>query len=106
MAARRHRWIYNDPRWMVLRSRALRRSGWRCEAPGCTRYAREVHHVVPLHRGGPPFPELDGLRVLCRLCHYGEHRTARQRTRGGRSCVRVRKETHAAKHRDPDSNSS
>ena len=75
MATRFSKAIYADPRWQSLRAEKLRAENWRCEQ--CGKYAREVHHLVPLHAGGPAFPPLDGLRVLCRVCHYGAHRTAR-----------------------------
>ena len=46
--------------WALLRLAKLRSTNWRCEQ--CGKYAREVHHRVPLHAGGPALPGLDGLR--------------------------------------------
>ena len=90
MAGRRGREVYATREWAHLRLAKLRAANWRCER--CGAYAREVHHVVPLHAGGPALPPLDGLQVLCGLCHYGEHRTARRKA--WRSLLnRVRTET-------------
>ena len=75
MAGRLGRDVYATREWVRLRLEKLRAENWRCEQ--CGAYAREVHHRVPLHAGGPAFPPLDGLRVLCYVCHYGFHRTAR-----------------------------
>ena len=92
MAGRIGRSVYATREWARLRLAKLRATNWRCEH--CGKYAREVHHLVPLHAGGPALPSLDGLRVLCRICHYGEHRTAR-RTAWRALLKRVRKENHA-----------
>ena len=35
-----------------------------------------VHHVEPIHRGGPAFPEPDGTRLLCRAHHEAVHNRA------------------------------
>ncbi len=34
----------------------------------------EVHHVVPLHRGGRLICLISDLRSLCRTCHIAIHR--------------------------------
>ena len=88
MAGRLGREVYATREWALLRLAKLREMNYRCEQ--CGTYAREVHHVVPLHAGGPVLPELDGLRVLCVWCHRGEHRTKR-RTEWNRLLVRVRR---------------
>ena len=76
MAGRVGREVYATREWALLRLSKLRAENWRCEQ--CGKYAREVHHRVPLHAGGPAFPPHDGLRVLCMLCHHGAHITARR----------------------------
>ena len=72
MAGRIGREVYRTLAWALLRLAKLRSTNWRCEK--CGKYAKWVHHVVPLHAGGPAFPPLLGLLVLCQVCHYGEHR--------------------------------
>ena len=54
-------------RWGILRERALRRAGWKCEKCGIPGLL-EVHHVLPVARGGAD--SLDNLEVLCRNCHF------------------------------------
>ena len=71
MAGRLGRAVYNTPRWARLRRAKLAAVNWRCEK--CGAWTREVHHVVPLEDGGPPYPPLDGLRALCRECHQRAH---------------------------------
>lgn len=52
--------------WPAIRRAALRRSGGRCEWPGCMRTDVQVHHVSPRH--------LDqGVAVLCTDHHQGVH---------------------------------
>ena len=51
-------------------------ANWRCA--GCGRYANEVDHIVPLHKGGDPF-DMDNLQALCRSCHIAK--TARENQR-------------------------
>ena len=75
MAGRIGREVYATREWGLLRAAKLRATNWRCEQ--CGKYAKQVHHVVPLWAGGPAFPPLDGLRVLCRVCHHGAHKSAR-----------------------------
>ena len=97
MSGRLGREVYATLEWALLRISKLRAENWRCEQ--CGKYAREVHHIVPLHAGGPALPPLDGLRVLCMVCHHGAHRTARRNA--WRSLMkRVRKETNATEHRN------
>ena len=93
MSGRLGREVYATREWARQRLEKLRAENWRCEQ--CGQYAREVHHRVPLHVGGPAFPPLDGLRVLCPLCHHGAHESAR-RTSWRRILSRIRRETHAA----------
>ena len=93
MAGRIGREVYRTREWALLRLAKLRSTNWRCEQ--CGKYAREVHHLVPLHAGGPALPPLDGLRVLCRVCHHGIHRTAR-RNAWRKLLKHVREESHVA----------
>ena len=90
MATRFSKAVYNDPRWLALRAEKLRLANWRCAK--CGAYAREVHHRIPLHRGGLAFPPLDGLRVLCSVCHIGQHRSAKHKAWRA-ILTRVRRET-------------
>ena len=57
--------------WARVRRRVLDRDGYRCRA--CNRQGRlEVHHVIPLEKGGAPLAE-SNLLTLCRGCHIAEH---------------------------------
>jgi 5-methylcytosine-specific restriction enzyme A len=56
-----------------LREAKLRSCDFLCEP--CRHQGRlveavEVHHIVPLHEGGDPFPPLNGLEALCGNHHY------------------------------------
>ena len=55
--------FYATPLWRRLCAVVARRSGGRCEAPGCSQPARVVDHIVSRRRGGPDTP--DNLRHLC-----------------------------------------
>ena len=64
--------------WERLRRRKLDAVGWRCER--CGRAGKlEVHHRVSLKDGGAALPELTGLEVLCRECHWDEHGQRRRK---------------------------
>jgi 5-methylcytosine-specific restriction protein A len=55
-----------------LRQAKLRSVDYLCEvcrAKGRLIEATEVHHRLPLHEGGDPFPPLNGLEALCRDHH-------------------------------------
>ena len=57
-------------KWMKLRDIALMRTHYRCAE--CLRndrltVAREVDHIIPLHKGGTDHP--DNLEALCLTCH-------------------------------------
>lgn len=62
----------NTHRWRRLRRRLLREAGYTCSACGRFSAQLEIHHVVPLHRGGAPYDPAN-LRVLCRGCHIEVH---------------------------------
>ena len=95
MAGRLGREVYATREWSLLRMEKLRSTNWRCEQ--CGKYAKQAHHVVPLHAGGPALPPLSGLRVLCPVCHCGAHKSARQKA-WRKIISRVRNETHASEH--------
>jgi 5-methylcytosine-specific restriction protein A len=64
-------WPYNTPQWVHLRERKLR-DNTLCEACfDANRLvpASVVDHKVPINRGGPAFPTLDGLTSMCWRCH-------------------------------------
>jgi 5-methylcytosine-specific restriction endonuclease McrA len=52
----------------------------RCRSLGVLVEAVEVHHIVPLHKGGARFPPLAGLEALCGDHHYERSHSKR---RGG-----------------------
>lgn len=62
-------------RWAAARRAALARAGYRSELSGKAS-ALEVHHKVPLERGGDPY-SLDNLQVLTREEHIEFHRAER-----------------------------
>ena len=58
--------------WEAFRRECIKRAGYRCAR--CKRRGRlEVHHIVSLATGGLKF-SFDNVIVLCRQCHFGEHR--------------------------------
>jgi 5-methylcytosine-specific restriction endonuclease McrA len=63
--------------WWDLRAQAMKRAGNRCEHRGCTSPAVEVHHIVPLSRGGRN--ALSNLMCLCRGHHDARHAHLRGR---------------------------
>ena len=62
-------------RWAAARRAALARAGYRSELSGKASVL-EVHHRVPLDRGGEPYA-LDNLQVLTREEHIELHRAER-----------------------------
>ena len=85
MSGRRGERTYRLKAWKQLAAAARARAGYRCEAEvdgaRCRRWAREVHHVVPLDEGGPAVPGLDGVRVLCDVHHMQAHGRTRRGSR-------------------------
>ena len=61
----RHGWA-----WTEIRALVIDRDKW-CRRCGGT-VALEVHHVVPLIKGGSN--DLGNLVTLCSACHRGAHR--------------------------------
>jgi 5-methylcytosine-specific restriction enzyme A len=65
-------WPYGTATWKRLRTAHLSLSPWciGCEAMGRTFIAANtVDHVVPISRGGHPFPSHEGLASYCIACH-------------------------------------
>lgn len=57
--------------WWELRKMAVERSGGKCDERGCYGKAEEVHHIVPLSRGGRNV--LSNLMCLCKDHHDKKH---------------------------------
>ena len=76
MAGRIGARVYRSSEWKRLRLAALQAANWRCSR--CRRYGNECHHKVPLHLGGAEFPDLGGVEILCRSCHFKRHDTPRR----------------------------
>ena len=76
MAGTRGKAIYGTAAWKRLRLAALQAANWRCAR--CRRYGNEAHHLVPLASGGSALPEVSGVEILCRACHFKRHGSARR----------------------------
>ena len=60
--------------WNALRRKVIRLAGWKCSR--CGKAGRlEVHHIVPIAKGGARFA-LKNLEVICRRCHFDEHKSS------------------------------
>lgn len=58
--------------WDVFRRIMKRRVNYQCEK--CGNGGRlEVHHIVKMADGGAKY-DPDNIKVLCRKCHFAEHR--------------------------------
>lgn len=60
--------------WAELRLQALERDGYKCRKCNCNLrgvFYREVHHILPLSRGGSN--RLSNLISLCTDCHELMH---------------------------------
>ena len=67
--SRYHHRPENRRGWTRIRARAIRAAGRRCVV--CRRAGRlEVHHPIPLSRGGD---NDQALEVVCRICHLARH---------------------------------
>jgi 5-methylcytosine-specific restriction endonuclease McrA len=64
--------------WTMIRKAALRRDAHTCQDCSKTDCRLEVHHLVPLCKGGDN--RLTNLKTLCVPCHRRRHRTWRQLT--------------------------
>ena len=92
MAGQRGKSIYGTAAWKALRLAALVDAGWRCAR--CHRYGTEARHLVPLASGGPELPDLSGVEILCRRCHFERH-GARQRAPWDALLARVHADTNS-----------
>lgn len=57
----------------------MRQVHGRCKAPGCTRRAVHLHHVVyrqEVERRGGDIDDRRNLMALCQLCHFDHHARA------------------------------
>ena len=64
-------------RWEHVKALVKRLRNWRCERCGGSGRL-EVHHKVPVAKGGAVFA-LSNLELLCRRCHFGHHKDDRPR---------------------------
>jgi len=76
MAPRRGQSCYGR-RWSKLRALVLRDARGQCA--DCGRGAEEVHHIVPINKGGKPY-DVTNLLPLCRACHNDRHGGASRRS--------------------------
>ena len=60
----------NRRRWESARLAVLRAAKYRCAV--CGRPAFQVHHKIPLSKGGAPY-DVENLEVRCRPCHFDAH---------------------------------
>lgn len=60
-----------DLKWTDVRQMALERDESKCQRCGVTGMRLNVHHKVPISRGGTS--ELDNLITLCWNCHLVKH---------------------------------
>ena len=67
-----NRAIYGTRRWRRARAAVLKRAGWKCERCGAVGRL-EVHHVEPIARSSRNPFDPDGLKALCRPCHFDAH---------------------------------
>jgi len=67
--------------WELLRDQVLARDGWQCqEANACCQGPLQIHHILPLSRGGSNEPE--NLVTLCFYHHCMKHDHMRSRYDG------------------------
>lgn len=62
---------YNDYDWSVIRYRVLAEEPI-CMGRGCENPSEEVHHIIPISKGGDPWAR-ENLRALCFECHKAIH---------------------------------
>lgn len=61
--------------WWEIRKRVLERDSYKCVQ--CGNKAEEVHHLIPLSRGGTT--AMSNLVSLCKRCHDKQHFHLRNR---------------------------
>lgn len=83
-------WPYNTQAWQRLRRAKLMDKPLceECEAGGRLVPATVVDHVVPVSKGGAPFPAIEDLTSLCQPCH--SRKTAQEDRLGAASTTRRR----------------
>ena len=61
--------------WWEIRAKVWKRDGGRCRVliagKPCNKAAQEVHHIVPLSRGGTT--SMANLICICKECHNKRH---------------------------------
>ena len=57
--------FYRTPHWRALCAEVARRSGGKCEVPGCSRPGKVVDHILARRAGGADHAR--NLRHLCRV---------------------------------------
>ena len=73
MTPKQIRQVYSSWQWGAVRAQVLRRDNRTCRECGKHGGLLDVHHVVPLERGGAAY-DVDNLKTLCRPCHNKAHR--------------------------------
>ena len=68
--------IYRSREWQGLRAACKAAAGGLCA--DCGGFGFSCHHKIPLYRGGPALPGLDGVVWLCRTCHFKRHPSRRR----------------------------
>jgi 5-methylcytosine-specific restriction endonuclease McrA len=74
----RDKYSNNKASWDEIRQRVLERDQFNCTKCGTNligKWDREVHHIIPLSRGGKTV--MSNLITLCGKCHKLEHRHLR-----------------------------
>ena len=70
--SRRHPSRTDSARWARVRAAVFDRDDYTCTEDGCSRTAVQMHHVVPVYRGGAEF-DADNLVSLCVDHHREKH---------------------------------
>lgn len=66
--------------WSEIKKDALKRDNYCCVKCGFLGKGIEVHHIKPIHKGGPEF-DIKNCISLCHDCHVKEHSYIRHSTR-------------------------
>jgi 5-methylcytosine-specific restriction protein A len=83
----RARSIYDTRNWARLRRAKLEQEPFcrHCAKRGKLVVAHVVDHIVPMSKGGEPYPPLEGLQSLCERCHNSK---SSQETKRGNFLLR------------------
>ena len=91
MAGRIGKTIYNRAPWRRLRLAAREAAGGRCQVCAVWCWADgECHHLDPLARNGAAIPPLDGVKWICKKCHFASHHPHHERHAWDRLLVGLR----------------